>query len=264
MTTLYVCSFLIGGFFVALAAFGGLDGPNFDIDFEVDLLGRGASAAPADPAVTLLDRLNALVPLTSLRFWTLTAFIFGLSGLVFSLLTDTSPLGTLAISATLGLLVGGAGANLLRWLGQDDTDSLVRSEDFVGAAATVELPFDSESRGKIKLELRGNYLYYPARTSEACSFAIGDRVLVVGVEDGIAWVVSETSIDRGALVGATAQVTVPFNHQHRGRIQVNLDGTLLSLQAIAQTEQEFEEGDRVVIQDLKTDCVLVVAAPPPR
>lgn len=259
MTTLYFCSFVIGGCFVALAAFGGLDGPDFDIDFEVDLLGREANSAPSNAALTLLDRVLTLLPITSLRFWTLAAFIFGLSGLAFSFLGKLSPSASLTLAILLALIIGGGGANVLRWLGRDNSDSLVREEDFVGAAATVELPFDRNSRGKIKLELRGNFLYYPARTSEACAFEVGDWVLVVGLEDGMAWVVSEKGLNRDTLVGSTALVTVPFNNQHPGRIQVDLDGTLLSLQAATEAVQEFEAGDRVVILDLTPDYAVVTA-----
>ncbi|MGA1602217.1 MAG: NfeD-like protein [Prochlorothrix sp.] len=257
MIPLYLCTFVIGGFFVALAAFGGLDGPDFDIDFEVDLLGREANSAPSSPAATLFDRFNALIPITSARFWTLAAFIFGLSGLAFSFLTGISPIEVLAIAVILALLIGGGGANFLRWLGRDNSDSLVRSEDFVGAAAVVELPFEGNSRGKIKLELRGTYLYYPARSSEARVFEVGDPVLVVGLEEGIAWVVSEERIDRSVLVGSSARVTVPFDRQSTGRIQVEVEGTWLSLQATTELDQEFVQDDRVVILDLQPDCAVV-------
>lgn len=77
----------------------------------------------------------------------------------------------------------------------------------------------------------------------------------------MAWVVSEKGLNRDALVGSTALVTVPFNNQHPGRIQVDLDGTLLSLQATTEAVQEFEAGDRVLILDLTADYAVVTAKP---
>ncbi|KKJ00739.1 NfeD family protein [Prochlorothrix hollandica] len=196
MTTLYVFPLIIGGIFVALAAVGGLDGADFDTDFDVDISGQESDSNPPTALTTILDRLGQILPLLNLRFWTFTAFIFGLSGFLLTLVhQNLSETDILIISTLLGVVFGSFSVNLMRWLRSEDADSLVRSEDFVGAQGVVEIPFDPNSRGKIKLELRGTHIYLQAMTSEDKTFGVGDNVLVVGLEGSRAWVVSEENIE---------------------------------------------------------------------
>ena len=55
---------------------------------------------------------------------------------------------------------------------------------------TVELPFNSTSKGKVFLEVGGSTLHLVAQTDEKIQFQPGDSVLVVGRTENRLWVVS--------------------------------------------------------------------------
>ena len=206
---------MIGGIFVTLAAIGGVDGAefetDFDSDFDVDLgstdfdadLGNletdiAGAAEPDDdqkPPPKTRRFLAFILPLLSLRFWTFGSFIFGLMGLLLTFLQpDLGSWERALISGITGILFGIISVATLRWLSNHgQTNSLIRAEDLVGACGIVEIPFDQDSRGKIKLEVKGTQFYLQAMTTEAKSLEVGDRVLVLGMEDNRAWVVSEES-----------------------------------------------------------------------
>jgi hypothetical protein len=196
MISLYGFCFIVGGIFVALAAIAGLDGADFDSHFEIDLSGEiGPGIGNERPALMLRQLLAALFPILSLRFWTFGSFVFGMMGLLLTLLaTDLSPSLKFGISLATGLAFGSLIVAILRSLkGQGDADSLIRSDDLVGALGVVEIPFDTNSRGKIRVEIKGSQVFLKAVTNEVRSFEQGDRVLVLGMEDNRAWVVSEAS-----------------------------------------------------------------------
>jgi hypothetical protein len=94
----------------------------------------------------------------------------------------------LVLAIIMGLLCGGTLTFLLRGLQQRQADSMVRTEDLSGLIATVELPFDAQSKGKVRLQVRGSLLHLIAMTNEEKAFNRGDRVLVIGSEQGRVWV----------------------------------------------------------------------------
>jgi len=209
----------IGGAFVALSLVGGgelLDGLEADADFDVDADADFDVDADADfdadvdvdagtdfqvdTDVALLKvkpqrrkRLPMLLSLLiSFKFWTFGGFFFGLTGLVMTRLEPgLSSAVVFAIALIMGVVCGGALAAALRYLKHRQVDSLVRNEDFSGLIGTVELPFDTHSKGKVFLEVGGSTLHLIARTDEEISFQPGDRVLVVGRSQNRLWVVSD-------------------------------------------------------------------------
>jgi hypothetical protein len=140
--------------------------------------------------------LKAALPLLNLRFWAFFALIFGLTGL---LLTRSphglTPQSILPLAFGLGICFASGSVNILRWLRRDQSNTLIQVEDFAGAMGWVEIPFEAETRGKVKLEVAGSYLYMPARSSEARSFNVGDPILVVGLENNLVWVVADDRLD---------------------------------------------------------------------
>jgi membrane protein implicated in regulation of membrane protease activity len=191
MLTLYWFCFILGGVFVALAVLGGVDGadlePHLDADIEL--------SDPSDRAVqgtfNTLKFIFAVV--RSLKFWTFGLCFFGLTGLVLSHLRVSLPTFLIAfIAGVLGCLLGGFIAGTLKILRDRQVDSLVRSEDLVGLSGTVELPIDPNHRGKVRLNVKGSLIDFVAYTDELKGFKPGDPVLVVGMDQGRLWVVSET------------------------------------------------------------------------
>ncbi|PSN15922.1 NfeD-like protein [filamentous cyanobacterium CCT1] len=197
----YGLCFIVGGIFVLLAAVGGLDGVDFAADFDVDVE-TPVNVDDIDVGTQIDQTLTALrnrwwLPFLSLRFWTFALCFFGLTGL---LLTWAQPnlagwLTTL-LALMMGLFCGLVAALVLRSLAQQPVSSMIRPDELTGQIATVEIPFDAHSRGKVCLRLRNSTISFFAMTQEERSFQKGDAVLVVGLEHNKLWVASAEGIDR--------------------------------------------------------------------
>ena len=224
MQSIYWFCFVIGGVFVAIAALGGAGDADFDADADFDIdLDADADAdfdvdldadadfgtdldgdapdigfdAQIDTDLQLLRKVKgayvfSLNILTSFKFWTVGGCFFGLTGLGLSWVQPNWPASIIFIAALImGILLGGTLAIVLRQLARRHADSLVRTEDFAGRVGIVELPFDANCKGKVRLELRGSTLHMMALTDDTKQFAPGDKVLVVNVEQNRLWVVSD-------------------------------------------------------------------------
>lgn len=197
MLTLYILCLVIGGVFVALAALAGLDGVDFDSDFDPDIELRDQSNSSNNSENSLFRRSRSSklgLPFLSLRFWTFGGCFFGLTGVILSFLTPTlSTLWIAMIAIIMGAFCGTAMVWILRSLRKQQADSLVRSQDLLGLAGIVELPFDRQSRGKIRIAVKGSTVEFMAMTTDETPFNLGDKVFVVGRENNKVWVVSEQS-----------------------------------------------------------------------
>lgn len=216
MQSVYWFCFVIGGVFVAIATLGGAGDADFDaeadvdfdadfdadvdVDLDADLDGDAPDIdfdAQVDTDLQLLRKVKgayvfSLNILTSFKFWTVGGFFFGLTGLSLSWVQPNWPAQLIFITALImGILLGGTLAIALRHLARRHADSLIRTEDFAGRVGIVELPFDSKSKGKVRLELRGSVLHMMALTDDTKQFVPGDKVLVVNVESNRLWVVSD-------------------------------------------------------------------------
>ncbi len=224
MQSVYWFCFVIGGVFVAIATLGGAGEADFDaeadVDFDADFdvdadidLDGGLDLdgdtpdldfdAQVDTDLQLLRKVKgayifSLNILTSFKFWTVGGFFFGLTGLSLGWVQPNWPSQLIFIIALImGIVLGGTLAMALRHLARRHADSLIRTEDFAGRVGIVELPFDSKSKGKVRLELRGSVLHMIALTDDTKQFVPGDKVLVVNVEHNRLWVVSdETAAQR--------------------------------------------------------------------
>jgi membrane protein implicated in regulation of membrane protease activity len=217
MLTLYWICFTVGGVFVLLAIAGGhsLDFGDHDVDWQHDLesspadlpseLGGEPGDADLDWSVpsdrTPTPRPNFLLRsvfgvFQSLKFWTFGACFLGLTGLVLSHLTIAlSPVLVAIAAVSMGLICGTLMSGSLQLLRHRHTDSLIRTTDLAGQNGTVELPFNVNSRGKVRLVVKGSSISFMAYTDEQRDFQPGDRVLVVGTENNRLWVVSAEKYD---------------------------------------------------------------------
>jgi membrane protein implicated in regulation of membrane protease activity len=214
--SIYWFCFAIGGVFVALSIFGGGDllgdaDADFDADFDADADADFDADADADGDLQVDTDIDLLrnprrrrrIPfwlsiLTSFKFWTFGGCFFGLTGLLIGFLEPgLAPGLVLGVAIAVGSLCGGVLTSVLRGLKQRQVNSLVRNEDFAGLLGTVELPFDTSSKGKVLLEVGGSTLHLVAQTDEKIAFQIGDPVLVVGRTNSRLWVVSaQNSFER--------------------------------------------------------------------
>jgi membrane protein implicated in regulation of membrane protease activity len=199
---IYGLSFIVGGIFVLLAAIGGLDGVDIDADFDLDVDSSVPDNIDDIDVGTQIDQtLTALrsrwwLPLLSLRFWTFALCFFGLTGLLITLITpDLAPWLTALIAVGMGIFCGWVAASVLRSLSRQPISSMVKPEALIGQVGQVEIPFDQASRGKVKLVLGDSTVSYFAITQEERAFAVGESVLVVGMEHGKLWVASAEEVE---------------------------------------------------------------------
>lgn len=214
MTLIYTLCLGIGGTFVLLSALGGLDGADFAADFDAEVDADFEAEVDAEAETAIAPQGNATFdevdlgthagsapirrrwsPFLSLRFWTFALCFFGLTGLLVSWVQPDLAGGIVVMIALLmGLLCGTAAAVALRSLSRTSVSSLTRPEDLTGQLGTVEIPFDANSRGKVRLNIRGSTVGFFALTQEQRAFQPGDAVLVVGLENNKLWVVSADAL----------------------------------------------------------------------
>ena len=108
---------------------------------------------------------------------------------------SNSILIVVGICVVVGILCG----VLVVWLiyiqrRREIVDSMVRADHVVGRSGTVEIPFDLNSQGKVRINVKGSLVDFVAFTDEPRGFSRGDRVLVVGMKRNKVWVVSEDSL----------------------------------------------------------------------
>ena len=126
---------------------------------------------------------GALSLLFSTPFWSFGLTGFGLSGLLMQLLVGnragwSSHLVALSMGAGMGLVA----TRLLRVIGQQEADSLVRSDDLIGLEGVVTLAMDAEQRGFVELSVRGTLLRRPALSCNG-ALAPNTKVVVVASDD---------------------------------------------------------------------------------
>ncbi|WP_035985416.1 OB-fold-containig protein [Leptolyngbya sp. KIOST-1] len=202
----YGICFVVGGIFVFLAAVGGLDGVDLagdfdgDVDVAIDSDGDG-TLDDIDFGTHLGETFAVLrsrwwLPLLSLRFWTFALCFFGLTGLLLNRVQpDLAPWLIALVALGMGLFCGLLAALVLRSLARQSVSSLIRPESLTGQIATVEIPFDLHSRGKVSLSLGGSIVSFFAITQEDREFRAGETVLVVGMEHGKLWVAAAEGME---------------------------------------------------------------------
>ena len=102
-----------------------------------------------------------------------------------------------AISITVGIFVGALIVWFIYfWRRRQIVDSLIKSEDIVGLYGTVEIPFDANTKGKIRVNIKGSMVDLIAISEDFREFNPGDRVFIIQMQKNKALVVSEDSIKK--------------------------------------------------------------------
>ncbi len=192
MDTLYLIALFVGGFFVLLSIFGGLDGDaaaEIDIEVDYDVEADADVDAGGDAAADSVDARSGLVDLYSVRALFLFAAFFGLTGVALSFLDVGEPWTSLC-ATLVGLLVGLGGNYVIQRVGYAHVSSDISSQDLKGLTARVLIPFEGPQKGKIGLITRGHRLQLVARGFEEIgAFSSGDEVVIVRMRGAIAEVV---------------------------------------------------------------------------
>ncbi len=107
----------------------------------------------------------------------------------------------LIVVALVAIAIGiccGAVVILLIVIGRrrQKVDSMVSPNTLIGLYGTVEIPFDSTCKGKIRVNIpgQGSMVDYIACTDEGKNFQAGDRVFIVQVNKNQLWVIGEESM----------------------------------------------------------------------
>ena len=99
------------------------------------------------------------------------------------------------ISIAIGIFIGALIVWFIYfWRRRQIVDSSIEAEDFIGIYGTVEIPFDENSKGKIRVNIKGLILDLIAVTEESRQFNPGDRVFIIQIQGNKAWVIGEDSV----------------------------------------------------------------------
>ncbi|MEY2833021.1 MAG: hypothetical protein RLZZ574_2280 [Cyanobacteriota bacterium] len=93
------------------------------------------------------------------------------------------------ISVTVGIFIGALIVWFIYfWRQREIVDSLMKPEDLIGLWGIVELPFDAQSKGKVRVEVKGSIVDLVALTDDQQEFSQGDRVLIIQMQGNRVWV----------------------------------------------------------------------------
>ena len=113
---------------------------------------------------------------------------FGGAGLVSGWL-GTGTAGSLLLALAVGLTAGVLNSAAFAWLRRTEASSEVRNSDIEGTIARVAVPVSTQRRGRIVLEVGGALTQMTASLlADGDELDVGARVIVVGVESGVALV----------------------------------------------------------------------------
>lgn len=98
-------------------------------------------------------------------------------------------------SVAIGLFIGALIVWLIYfWRRRQIVDSMMRPEDIIGIYGTVEIPFDANSKGKVRVDIKGSMVDFIARSEETRIFNRGDRVFILQMKGNKVWVIGEESV----------------------------------------------------------------------
>lgn len=201
MSTVYLVSLIVGGFFILLSIFGGDADSDMDIDgdFDVDVDADFDMDADFDGDVDVdgaaiggdVSGEVGLVDLLSIRTLFLFAMFFGLTGTLFNWVDTGEPL-TAILASSFGLVLGMGGNYIIKKVAYQHVSSNVTTDDMKGMTGKVLVPFTGSERGKISLIVKGNEVRLLAQSLDETTdeeFGPGDEVVVVRTQNGIIEVV---------------------------------------------------------------------------
>jgi membrane protein implicated in regulation of membrane protease activity len=104
--------------------------------------------------------------LLSLRFWSFGFLAFGLAGTLLTFFGLAGVTVALVVSSVLGLGAGAGATTVIRRMTHKGPSSQVLPAEVVGKIGRVLVPADAASRGKVRVELRGQIVDYVAASRE--------------------------------------------------------------------------------------------------
>ncbi|MDX2207280.1 MAG: hypothetical protein SFU57_06515 [Gemmatimonadales bacterium] len=191
MLSVYLLSAILG---VGLLIFSSLGGGDHGAD-----LGDGLDTDTADLGDTGDGGAGQiLLGLFSTRNLTFFLAAFGVGGLMLHYL-GVATSTTLVVAAGLGAAAMGLSHALFTWLKRTDAAvEIFGDADFSGMLARVVLPISAGERGQIACTIAGREMYLTAQldASAPAALRVGDEVIVLHADAGVATVMAASQIDQ--------------------------------------------------------------------
>ena len=196
---LLVVSLLFGGDSDAGVDADGAAGVDVDGDIDVDVSADAGPDLDVDTTVHgghLAHDGASLASWISVRFLIYFAATFGMVGTVLTYTTDSRPLVVLLVALGVGLVVGQAVQQTVRYIQRTSGDSSTSSRDYVNSTGRVTVAIRPGRQGEVACDVRGGERFLPAfaRRAEE-TFAVGEIVGVVAFANGTAEVVSRKEFE---------------------------------------------------------------------
>lgn len=183
MLAAYLLSAILGIGLILFSSFGGGD---HDAELEIDGDAWHGGAG------------QILLGLFSTRNLTYFLAAFGAAGLILTYL-DVAAVSTALVAGSLGVVSMGLSHTVFTWLKRTDSALNVFGDaDFSGMLARVVLPVSATERGQIACNVAGREMYLTARldANGPATLQVGDEVIILHADDGVATVIAATQIDQ--------------------------------------------------------------------
>jgi membrane protein implicated in regulation of membrane protease activity len=188
MLTLYLVCLVLGGLLIALSIFGGGDADvdvsaDADVDVEADVDAEGAGQG-----------VTAAARFLSMRNLVFFMAFFGLTGTLLSLLR-ADHLATLFTALGLGAVAAYAVQRLMDYLRSSQSGALPGASALAGAEARVVVGLAGRRPGKVDVVSGDRTYQFVARLHDGAGVdhvEVGDAVVVVRIQDGIALVAEKS------------------------------------------------------------------------
>jgi hypothetical protein len=197
MLASYLTALVVGGFFVALAAFGGADSDadaEVTLDSDAELGDASASIAEASHGVRK-GKKKGFNPLASFRFWTFSSTFFGLTGAALTLFEASFEPLTLGLSAAMGISSGLTVSWLVQFLKSPVSSGAKSLQDYVGQVGPLLTNLRAGGTSKMRLRIEQNDLEFLVLSGDKKEIPKGTRVVILGFnEEGLARVAPDQAL----------------------------------------------------------------------
>lgn len=181
MGSVYLFAAIVGVILLGAALFG--SGHQGAHDIGSDGADGAVSDSTGGDGHETQSPLSAAGALLSLRFWTYVLTFGGLAGLTLRYLAhQTEPIPAIAALAS-GVLAGVLARVLIGRLTHRPAAAPLKTESLVGNSASVLVPFDQGTTGKIRVQLHGSTVDLLATTDDP-TLQSRDEVIIVEIREG--------------------------------------------------------------------------------
>lgn len=181
MISTYIVCLVIGGVLVLLGAISGGHSGDHSID-------GGHDMSHAD------GHADSWIPFFSLRFWTYALAGFGLCGLLTEGYAKVPTSMALPVSIGTGLAAGLGVSYIVRWAMRTEANSSAGTKDLMGATGRVMVPIRSGLPGKIRCQIKGDWIEILALPEDGETIESGEEVVILTVEKDRAMVMRKAGL----------------------------------------------------------------------